>query len=124
MCAQLPPIARSLRPFHTYNHSVGSAAIGGPFYTGTAYPPQYRGNFFFADYAGSFIKRVVFDASRQPGQRAAVRDRRRLTRSPSSSGPDGMIYYLSFTIGQIRRIRFNGPSRRRVGDARPTATRR
>ena len=24
-------------------------------------------------------------------------------------GPDGMIYYLSFTTGQIRRIRFNGP---------------
>ena len=25
-------------------------------------------------------------------------------------GPDGMLYYLSFTTGQIRRIRFNGPS--------------
>ena len=40
--------------------------IGGPFYTGTAYPQQYRDNFFFADYSGNFIKRVVFDAEHHP----------------------------------------------------------
>ena len=40
--------------------------IGGPFYTGTVYPQQYRDNFFFGDYSGNFIKRVVFDAEHQP----------------------------------------------------------
>src|SRR6185436_10241246 len=38
-------------PYYTYNHSVGSTAIGGPFYTATAYPQQYWGSFFFCDYA-------------------------------------------------------------------------
>ena len=30
------------------------------------YPAQYQGNFFFADYSGNFIQRVVFDAEHQP----------------------------------------------------------
>ena len=76
-------------PFYTYNHSVGSAVIGGPFYTGTLYPQQYRGNFFFADYSGDFIKRVVFDANSNPVVDAAVRDRRRRARSSLTSVPTG-----------------------------------
>ena len=53
-------------PFHTYDHSVGTAVIGGPFYTGTLYPQQYQGSFFFGDYSGDFIKRVVFDDQHNP----------------------------------------------------------
>ena len=82
--------------------------IGGPFYTGTAYPQQYRDNFFFADYSGNFIKRVVFDSEHRPVSvqpfATDVPDPVALT-----LGPDGMIYYLSFTTGEIRRIRYNGP---------------
>ena len=33
-----------------------------------------------------------------------------------TAGPDGMLYYLSFTSGEVRRIRFNGP----VADATAT----
>jgi glucose/arabinose dehydrogenase len=96
-------------PFHTYNHSVGTAAIGGPIYDGTAYPQQYRGNFFFADYSGNFIKRVVFDANHQP---VSVQPFATNVPAPVSMavGPDGLIYYLSFTTGEINRIRANGPS--------------
>ena len=44
-------------------------------------------NFFFADYSGNFIKRVVFDASTGPVSAAAVRDRRRRARSSLDHGP-------------------------------------
>ena len=78
--SQFPGAVRPDRPvtppFYTYDHGSGSAVIGGPFYTGTAYPQQYRDNFFFADYSGNFIKRVVFDAEHRPGLGATVRDRR------------------------------------------------
>jgi glucose/arabinose dehydrogenase len=61
-CAQLP--AGSVTPpFFTYDHGSGSAVIGGPFYTGTLYPQEYRGNFFFSDYSGNFIKRVMLTRS-------------------------------------------------------------
>ena len=95
-------------PFFTYDHGSGSAVIGGPFYTGTVYPQQYRDSFFFGDYSGNFIKRVVFDSEHRP---VSVQPFATGVESPVSLtlGPDGMIYYLSFTTGEIRRIRYNGP---------------
>ena len=116
-CAQLPGSA-VIAPFFTYGRSLGSAAIGGPIYAGTAYPEQYRGNFFFADYTGSWIRRVVLDANGLPG---GVQVFASELQGPVTleEGPDGMIYYLSFNTGQIRRIRFNGPSA--VASATPTS---
>jgi glucose/arabinose dehydrogenase/fibronectin type 3 domain-containing protein len=103
------PASEVTQPFHTYNHSVGSTAIGGPIYTGNAYPEEYRNNFFFADYAGRFIKRVVFDGNNNP---VSVQPFATQVDTPVGlvQGPDGLIYYLSFNSGQIRRIRSNGPS--------------
>ena len=102
------PLSAVTPPFHTYDHGSGSAVIGGPFYTGTAYPQQYRDNFFFADYTGNFIKRVVFDSEHRP---VSVQPFATDVQNPVALtlGPDGMIYYLSFTTGEIRRIRFDGP---------------
>jgi glucose/arabinose dehydrogenase/fibronectin type 3 domain-containing protein len=107
-CQALAPSAVTA-PYHTYDHSVGTAAIGGPFYTGTRYPAQFQNNFFFADYSGDFIKRVVFDADNNP---IGVQPFATNVEAPVSLvvGPDDMIYYLSFTTGEVRRIRFNGPS--------------
>jgi glucose/arabinose dehydrogenase len=50
-------------PLYTYNHAVGSAVIGGSFFTGTQYPAAYAGNFFFADYPAGWMKRIVFDGN-------------------------------------------------------------
>ena len=105
-CALISPVTP---PFYTYNHSVvGSAVIGGPFYAGSAYPAQYHDNFFFADYTGNWIQRVVFDANHHP---LSVQPFATDVQSPVNItlGPDGMLYYLSFTTGEVRRIRFNGP---------------
>ncbi|MGH2899114.1 MAG: PQQ-dependent sugar dehydrogenase, partial [Solirubrobacteraceae bacterium] len=91
-CAQVPASAVT-PPFFTYDHSGGSAVIGGPFYAGTLYPPGYQGNFFFGDYSGNFIKRVVFDASNEP---ASVQPFATNVAAPvaMSVGPDEMLYYL------------------------------
>ncbi|HET9119245.1 MAG TPA: PQQ-dependent sugar dehydrogenase, partial [Solirubrobacterales bacterium] len=104
-CSLIGPVTP---PFYTYNHSSGgSAVIGGPFYAGTAYPAQYHDNFFFADYTGNWIQRVVFDADHHP---LSVQPFATDVQSPVNItlGPDGMLYYLSFTTGEVRRIRFNG----------------
>ncbi len=115
-CLALPP--GSVRfPYVTWDHSVGTAAIGGPFYTGTLYPQQYQGNYFYADYTGNFIRRIVFDSDHNPVTATSFATN---VAAPVSLelGPDGMIYYNSFTTGQIRRIRFNGP----VANASATPT--
>jgi glucose/arabinose dehydrogenase len=54
--------AANVPPDYEYNHSVGSAVLAGPTYTGTDYPAAYRGSIFFGDYTGNFIKRLVLDA--------------------------------------------------------------
>jgi glucose/arabinose dehydrogenase/fibronectin type 3 domain-containing protein len=104
-------------PFFTYDHNSGSAVIGGPFYTGSLYPQEYQGNFFFGDYSGNFIKRVVLDDQHHP---VSVQPFATGVAAPvgMTVGPDGMLYYLSFTSGEVRRIRFNGP----VADAKASPT--
>jgi glucose/arabinose dehydrogenase len=37
-------------PLWTYRHNGGGAVAGGVVYTGAAYPPEYRGRYFFGDY--------------------------------------------------------------------------
>ena len=122
VCQALSPAAVTL-PYYTYNHvdqgdgkDHGSTAIGGPFYTGTAYPEQYRGNFFFCDYAGNWIKRVVFDDAGHP---TSVENFAYFVHDPIGlvQGPDGLIYYLSFPDGAVRRIRYDGPAA--VANANP-----
>ena len=114
VCSQVPQSSVT-PPFFTYDHNSGSAAIGGPFYTGSLYPQQFQGNFFFGDYSGNFIKRIVLDDQHKP---VSVQPFATNVHAPVSMsvGPDGMIYYLSFTDGELRRIRYNGP----VADAAAT----
>src|SRR3712207_8538365 len=40
-------------PLVTNAHNGGGAIMGGAFYTGTAYPAQYQGAYFFGDYVRS-----------------------------------------------------------------------
>ncbi len=96
-------------PFYTYDHTQGSAAIGGPIYTGTVYPPEYRDSFYFSDYSGGFIRRLVLDDQHRPIREELFADDIESAVS-IAQGPDGMLYYLSFTMGELRRIRFNGVS--------------
>src|SRR6185436_16506280 len=39
--------------------NIGGALTGGAFYDGTAFPAQYRGNFFFGDYNSGRVQRVT-----------------------------------------------------------------
>jgi glucose/arabinose dehydrogenase/chitodextrinase len=116
-CQQLARVSVTF-PFFTYGRNLGAAAIGGAFYTGTNYPEAYRGSYFFADYVGNWIRRVGFDASGNPTD---VLEFASDLSAPSNVelGPDGNLYYISFSTGQIRRIRFNGP--KAVASATPTS---
>ncbi|GAB3429712.1 PQQ-dependent sugar dehydrogenase [Actinophytocola sediminis] len=42
-------------PLHTYPHVGGSSVTGGVVYTGTSYPQDYRGRYFFGDYTDRII---------------------------------------------------------------------
>ncbi len=88
---------------------VGVCIIGGPFYTATLYPEVYRGNWFIMDYSQGWIMRMVFDGA---GNLTSTVPFATGLSGPvhMELGPDGMLYYVSILTGEVKRIRYNGPS--------------
>ncbi len=101
-------------PLTSYAHDNSSAAIvGGPFYAGTAYPPDYRDAYFFADYARGWIQFLKMDASNNvlSGPTTFATD----LPGPVDIQvfPDEQIYYVAINTGEFRRIRYVGNSETR-----------
>ncbi len=88
---------------------IGNCVIGGPFYTATLYPEVYRGNWFIMDYSQGWIMRMVFDGS---GNLTSTVPFATGLSGPvhMELGPDGMLYYVLILTGEVKRIRYNGPS--------------
>ncbi|WP_375765009.1 PQQ-dependent sugar dehydrogenase [Archangium gephyra] len=103
-------------PLHYWDHTVGSAATGGFFYTGTVYPSSWKGAYFFGDYSRSWISALRADANNNlvPGS---------VTSFASGigalvdleQGPDELLYYIEIHLGQLRRLRYT------AGNTPPTA---
>ena len=101
------------RPIFAYKHdslprtshsTSGCAITGGTFYppTGvsTPFPPEYQGDYFFADLCNGWIRKLDVDGESVSGFASDVR-------SPVDLkiGPDGGLYYLEVgpgTVGVIR----------------------
>ncbi|MBS1808500.1 MAG: PQQ-dependent sugar dehydrogenase [Acidobacteria bacterium] len=95
-------------PAYTYSHNDADAAIvGGPIYTASQFPAQYQGNYFFADYVNNYLRRIVLDANNTV---VNVADFATNVATPVSLeiGPEGALYYVALTTGEIRRIRYTG----------------
>ena len=126
-------------PLYSYDHSdanhplpVGRDAsiTGGVVYRGSQFPPEYYGNYFFADYTQHWIKRLTLDAS---GNLTGVLNFEPADGSNDgpygdivclTEGPDGALYYvdLGSSDGVIRRIRYvaNDLPPTAVASAQPT----
>jgi glucose/arabinose dehydrogenase len=112
ICAKLysqgPSVVQA--PLYSWANSPGAAAIAGTFYTGTTFPAEYQGVFFFADYVRAWIKYLTVDAT----GKAAVHDFMAGTLNQGgpvklSVGPDSNLYYVLLKPGdtsEIRRIRY------------------
>lgn len=104
---QAIPASAVTKPLYNYDHTQGVSVTGGPIYFADQFPAQYKGNYFFADYGGNWIRRAIFDVN---GNVFDVQTFATGVTAPVSLelGPDGALYYIVFTTGQIRRIRYGG----------------
>ncbi len=98
------------KPMYEYDRAgIGSAAIGGAFYTGNKYPAAYQGAWFFGDYAQEFLKYMKMDGTGN----VTVPATNFATQIPvyvgMQMGPDGYLYYASLTTGNIYRIVYQDP---------------
>jgi glucose/arabinose dehydrogenase/PKD repeat protein len=54
-------------PLVAWNHNgSGAAVVGGPFYTGSAYPTAYQGAYFYGDYNGLWVKYLTNQTTTSP----------------------------------------------------------
>ncbi len=100
------------KPLVTWGHPDGTgSAVGGAFYTGTSYPAQYRGQFFYGDYSQGFIRSLSVDGDQNlvPG---SVADFATNVAGPVDieMGPDGTLYYLSIVTGDLYHLVYGIPS--------------
>jgi glucose/arabinose dehydrogenase len=99
------PWSATRAPIYVYGRGEGNSAIGGTFYTGMQFPPEYRGAYFFADYGGRWIRRATLNAS---GDFASVVPFASLPDGIVSleQGPDGSLYFIELATGRVRRVRY------------------
>jgi hypothetical protein len=95
------------KPLSFYSHNgLGASVTGGIVYTGTNYPTQYRGSYFYGDYATAHLYSLAFNSQGQ------------LTRAPEADGfgagvggpvkfvaaSNGDIMYGDIYSGKLRRL--------------------
>jgi glucose/arabinose dehydrogenase/PKD repeat protein len=109
-------------PTYAYPHAGESAAItAGPIYRADMFPEEYRGDFFFGDYAKGFIRNADLDAN---GDVSAVHEFDELAGSvvDLKVAPDGSLYYITYFPGALYRVTYNTTSHRPVASASADVT--
>ncbi len=90
------------------NVAIGNCITGGTFYSSTAFPSQYSGNYFFGDYGQHKIYRVTLDGSGKPSSISLFLTNA-VTVTDTSVGPDGALYYAT-AGGVVSRINYTAAS--------------
>ena len=111
-----------INPIYTYPHANESAAVtGGPVYRAGAFPSEYSGDLFFADYAKGFIKHADLDAN---GDITAVHefDDQAGSAVDLKVAPDGSLYYITYYPGGLYRVSHDATSGRPVAQASADVT--
>jgi glucose/arabinose dehydrogenase len=88
---------------------IGNAASGSVFYSGTSYPTAYRGNYLFSDYGQSWIRLAQVDANDNVISFQTFGTNMEMPVDMVADPASKDIYYVSISMGQVRRIRYVGP---------------
>jgi len=125
-------------PYYAYRHSdrvvpnescpVGGSSISGlsfAFPSSGPYPPEYEGALFFADYTRQCIWAMEKGGTMLPSP-SNIKGFVGGAANPVDVqvGPDGMLYYVDFGGGSIRRIEYSGAANQppvAVAQASPTS---
>ena len=124
-CTHINQLGNTQPAAYAYYHKVapgGGALIAGAFYSGTVYPPEYRGALFLVDYTRMWMKYATLDTQ----GKLTVNDFGSAVSDNNSgpvqilSGPDTNVYYVVLGSapdkGEVRRLRYTA-----AGNAPPTA---
>ncbi len=109
-------------PLHAWPHDVGQTATGGAFYTGTSYPREYRGAYFFGDFGAGWIGTLRVNESDEliPGS-VSMFSTEEAGLVDLEIGPDNLLYKVDIFRGELHRFRYSAINRppRAVASADP-----
>ena len=117
-------IPRLADPVSSYAHTgVGGAITGGAFYSGTQFPVEYEGDFFFTDFSHRVVRRIDLPAAHHHDEEEGEdEDHHDLVATDFATlsdfpvdiavGPDGALYYAEVFSGTITRIEYIGSGNR------------
>ena len=74
----------------------GNVSVGGTWYTGTAFPEQYRNLYYFADWGGSVVKSLALDENDKPFALGSYLDNAGAVVCITQHPTDGSLYYVSY----------------------------
>ena len=77
---------------------TGDTVVGGVIYSGTDFPPEYQGDYFFGDFTDQWIRRLEFDAAGNPVAVHDFSDEVGGVVDIASSPTMGGLYYISWTL--------------------------
>ena len=132
-CEDLYPTTQHVQPFFSYAQgqtvftgdacgtSGGMSISGVAFYpsSGGNFPAKYQGGLFFSDYARGCIWTMDAGAGGNPNTATVASFATGLAGIVDLQvGPGGDLYYVNYTAGTVRRIRYLTPSA--VATATPT----
>jgi glucose/arabinose dehydrogenase len=88
----------------------GNCAVGGTYYSGTAFPTEWRNTYFFGDYSSNWIKTASLDAN---GNVTQVRD---FLPAGGANGVvdidynplDGSLYFININTSEVMKIGYGG----------------
>lgn len=88
---------------------TGDCAIGGVWYTGTAFPPSYQNKYFFGDYTQGWIKIMSLNGFDKPTQVENFIDTGANVVCMAVSPVNGALYYVHLgttepLVGEVRKI--------------------
>lgn len=108
VCQDLYNSGNVTAPIITWDHSTGGSAVtGGVFYTGDDYPAEYQGAYFYGDYARNFMRWAQISAGHTIVSGPNTFDDAAGGPVSFRIGPEGDLYFLSITTGEIRHIVYN-----------------
>ncbi len=112
-------------PIYSYAHdTIGGAITAGTFYYGNAFPTEYNGDFFFADFSHQSIRRLDLSDphAHDEGHEHEHEHEHELTSTDFAIGipgpvdievgPDGALHYLDIWTGTVFRVDFVGGDNR------------
>lgn len=93
-------------PVHAYTHDLGCSIAGGSFYNPqiSQFPPEYVGDYFFADYCGGWVRRLDIGSGVVSPFATGLSEPIDL-----KVGPEGSLYYLERGVGAVGKITFSAP---------------